>query len=164
MGRQRMTCWMHHWLNGHEFEQNPEDGDSREPWHAAVHGVTKSQIVHNLVTEQQQQFLFCIFLLLLLSHFSPVRLCVTHRWQTTRRPHPWDYPRKNTGVACHFFLQCMKMKSESKAAQSYLTCSDPMDCSLAGSSVHGIFQARVLSGLPLPSPCIFLHPSYSFSR
>ena len=57
---------------------------------------------------------------------------------------PWDSPGKNTGVGCHFLLQCMKMKSESEVTQSYLTRSDPMDCSLPGSSVHGIFQAGVL--------------------
>ena len=58
--------------------------------------------------------------------------------------HPWDSPGKNTGVGCHFLLQCMKVKSEGEVAQSYLTLRDPMDCSPPGSSVHGIFQARVL--------------------
>ena len=67
-----------------------------------------------------------------------------HRWQPTRLPRPWDAPGKNTGVGCHFLLQCMKVKSESKVVQSCPTLSDPMDCSLPGSSVHGIFQARVL--------------------
>ena len=57
---------------------------------------------------------------------------------------PWDSPGKNTGVGCHFLLQCMKVKSESEVAQLCLTLSDPMDCSPPGSSVHGIFQARVL--------------------
>ena len=67
-----------------------------------------------------------------------------HRRQPTRLPHPWDSPGKNTGVGCHFLLQCMKVKSQSEVAQSCPTLSDPMDCSLPGSSVHGIFQARVL--------------------
>ena len=67
-----------------------------------------------------------------------------HRWQPTRLPRPWDSPGKNTGVGCHFLLQCMKLKSESEVAQSCPTLSDPMDCILPGSSVHGIFQARVL--------------------
>ena len=58
--------------------------------------------------------------------------------------HPWDSPGKNTGVGCHFLLQCMKVKSESEVAQSCLTLYDPMDCSLPASSVHGISQARVL--------------------
>ena len=62
----------------------------------------------------------------------------------TRLPCPWDSQGKNTGVGCHFLLQCMKVKSESEVAQSCLTLSDPMDCSLLGSSIHGIFQARVL--------------------
>ena len=67
-----------------------------------------------------------------------------HRRQPTRLPRPWDSPGKNTGVGCHFHLQCMKVKSESEVAQSCSTLGDPMDCSLPGSSVHGIFQARVL--------------------
>ena len=67
-----------------------------------------------------------------------------HRWQPTRLLHPWDSPGKNTGMGCHFFLQWVKMKSESEVTQSYLTLRNPMDCSLPGSSVHGIFQARVL--------------------
>ena len=66
------------------------------------------------------------------------------RWQPTRLPHPWDSPGKNTGVGCHFLLQGMKVKSESEVAQSCPTLSNPMDCSLPGSSIHGIFQARVL--------------------
>ena len=67
-----------------------------------------------------------------------------HRQKPNRLPHPWDSPGKNTGVGCHFLLQYMKVKSESEVTQSSLTLSDPMDCSLPGSSVHGIFQARVL--------------------
>ena len=67
-----------------------------------------------------------------------------HGLQPTRLLHPWDSPGKNTGVGCHFLLRCMKVKSESEVAQSGPTLSDPMDCSLPGSSAQGIFQARVL--------------------
>ena len=123
----------------------------------------------------------------MLSHFSRVRLCVTPYTVATRLPRPWDSPGKNTGVGCHFLLQCVKVKSESKIAQSCQTLHDPidcspprdspgkntgvdyhfllqcmkvksesevtqsrltlgdrMDCSLPGSSIRGIFQARVL--------------------
>ncbi|XP_060259015.1 muscular LMNA-interacting protein isoform X10 [Ovis aries] len=69
--------------------------------------------------------------------------CLTlrpHRRQPTRLPCPWDSPGKNTGVGCHFPLQCMKVKSESEVAQSRLTPSNPMDCSPPGSSIHAIFQ------------------------
>ena len=59
-------------------------------------------------------------------------------------PRPWDSPGKNTGVGCHFLLQCMKVKSESEVTQSCPTLSYPMDCSPPGSSIHGILQARVL--------------------
>ena len=44
-------------------------------------------------------------------------------------------------MGCHFLLQCIKVKSESEVVQSFLTLRDPMDCSLPGSSIHGIFQA-----------------------
>ena len=67
-----------------------------------------------------------------------------HGLQPTRLLHPWDSPGENTGVGCHFLLQCMKVESESEVAQSCLTLSDPMDCSLPGSSIHGIFQPTVL--------------------
>jgi len=67
-----------------------------------------------------------------------------HGLQPTRLLRPWDSPGKNTGVGCHFLLQCMKVESESEVAQSCLTLIDPMDCSQPGSSIHGIFQATVL--------------------
>ena len=73
--------------------------------------------------------------------------CLTvqpHRWQPTRLRHPWDSPGKDTGVSCHLLLQCMKVKSENEVAQSCPTLRDPMECSPPGSSIHGIFQARVL--------------------
>ena len=78
-----------------------------------------------------------------------------HRRQPTRLPRPWDSPGKNTGVGCNFLLQCMKVKSESEVAQLCPTLRDPMDCSLPGSSVHGIFQAKVLEwGAIAFSDCI----------
>ena len=67
-----------------------------------------------------------------------------HRRQPTRLPRPWDSPGKNTGVGCHFLFQCTKVKNESEVTQSCQTLSDPMDCSLPGSSIHRVFQARVL--------------------
>ena len=87
------------------------------------------------------------------------------RWQPTRLRCPWDSPGKNTGVGCHFLLQCVKVKSESEVTQSCLTLRDPMDCSLLGSSIHGIFQARVLEWvaiafsvlLPYDPAIILLH-------
>ena len=71
-------------------------------------------------------------------------LCDPRDCSPARLPHPWDSPGKNTGEGCHFLLQCMKVKSESEFTQSCPTLGDPMDYSLPGSSVHGIFQARVL--------------------
>ena len=86
---------------------------------------------------------FCM-LLLLLSRFSRVRLCATPQTAAHQAPPSLGFSGKNTGVGCHFLLQCMKVKSESEVAQSCPTLSDLMDCSLPGSSIHGIFQARVL--------------------
>ena len=85
--------------------------------------------------------LLLLLLLLLLSLFSCVRLCATPQTAPYQAPRPWNFPGKNTGVGCHFILQCMKVKSESEVAQSCPTLSN---CSLPGSSIHGIFQARVL--------------------
>ena len=68
-----------------------------------------------------------------------------HGRQPTRLPRPWDSPGKNTGVGCHFLLQCMKVKSEIEVTQSCPTLHNPMDCSRPGSSIHGIFQGRVLN-------------------
>ena len=86
----------------------------------------------------------CLLLLLLLRDFSRSDSVRPHRQQPTRLLCPWDSPGKNTGVGCHFPLQCMKVKSESEVAQSCPTLSDPMDWSLPGSCIHGILQARVL--------------------
>ena len=93
---------------------------------SSVHGISQGRILDGL---------------LMLSHFSRVRLCATPQ---SGAHCPWDSPGKNTGVGCHFLLQCMKVKSESEVAQSCSTLRDPMDCSPPGSSIHGIFQARVL--------------------
>ena len=65
------------------------------------------------------------------------------RRQPTRLHSPWDSPGKNSGVGCHF-LQCMKVKSESEVTQLCPTLHDPVNCSLPGFSVYGIFQVRVL--------------------
>ena len=101
-----------------------------------------------------------LLLLLLLSRFSHVRLCVTTKMAAHQTPLSLgDYPGKNTGVGCHFLLQSMKVKGESEVAQSCLTLSDPMDCSPPGSSIHGIFQARVLEwGATAFSSCDFGAP------
>ena len=92
-------------------------------------------------------------LLLLLSRFSRVRLCATPSTAAHQSPCPWDSPGKNTGVGCHFLLQCMKEKSEGEVAQSCPTLSDPMDWSLPGSSIHGFSRQEYWSGVPLPSLC-----------
>ena len=108
-------------------------------------------------------FFFCpvrFLLLLLLSRFSRVRFCATHRRQPNSLPGPWDFPGKKTGVGCHFLLQCMKARSESEVSQSRLTLCDPMDCSLPDSSVHGIFQTRVLEWVAIGFSVRFMSPSY----
>ena len=84
-----------------------------------------------------------------------------HRRQPTRLPRPWDSPGKNTGGGCHFLLQYMKMKSESEVIQPCPTLSNPMDCSLPGSSAHGIFQARVLEWGAIAFSTVFLKCLFS---
>ena len=86
-----------------------------------------------------------------------------HRRQPTRLPRPWDSPGKNTGVGCHFLLQCIKVKSESEVTQSCLTLSNSMDRSLPGSSIHGIFQARVLEwgAIAFSDQLVILHKLYA---
>ena len=79
-----------------------------------------------------------------------------YRRQPTRLPCPWDSPGKNTGMGCHFLLQCMKIKSENEVTQSCPTPSNPMDCSLPGSSVHGIFQARVLEWVAIAFSALYV--------
>ena len=96
--------------------------------------------------------LIMLLLLPLLSRFSHVQLCATPQTAAHQAPRPWGSPGKNTGVGCHFLLQCMKVKSESEDAQSCLTLSDPMDCSLPDSSVHGFSRQGYWNGVPLPSP------------
>ena len=86
-----------------------------------------------------------------------------HRRQPTRLHHPWDSPGKNTGVGCHFLLQCMKVKSESEVIQLCPTLRDPMDCSLPGSSVHGFSRQEYWSGVPLPFPRQMPRPTNSES-
>ena len=84
--------------------------------------------------------------------------------QSTRLRRSWDSPGKNTGVGCHFLLQCMKVKSESEVAQSCPTLSDCMDCSLPGSSVHGIFQARVLEWGAIVDNILFCNVGIYFNE
>ena len=103
--------------------------------------------------------------LLLLSHFNVSDSMRPHRLQPTSLPRPWDSPGKNTGVGCHFLLQCVKVKSEREFTQLCPTLYDPMDCSLWGSSVHGIFQARVLEwGCHCLLQKSTLHPQFSDSN
>ena len=116
---------------------NPRDGGA---WWAAVYGVAQiwtrlKRLSSNSVFSRYSVQFSCSVV------SDSVR---PHRWQPTRLPHSWDSLNKNTGVGFHFLLQCMKVKSQSEVTQSCLTLRDLVDCSLPGSSIHGIFQARIL--------------------
>ena len=115
-------------------------------------------IIHSRIPDPRTQCCCCCCVASLMSDSV-----WPHRRQPTRLPRPWDSPGKNTGVGCHFLLQCLKVKSESEVSQSCPTLSNPMDCSLPGSSAHGIFQARVLEWIAIafstiPQPIFFLAP------
>ena len=97
-----------------------------------------------LHSQKSKGFYTIKLLLLLLSCFNRVQLCVTPETAAYQAPHPWNSSGKNTRVGCHFLLQCMKVKRESEVAQLCPIPRDPMDCSLPGSYVHGICQAIVL--------------------
>ena len=107
----------------------------RDAWDAAVHGVAT-----------RWTCCCCWVTSVMSDSVRPLRQ------QPTRLPRPWDSPGKNTGVGCHFLLQCMKVKSESEVSQSCPTLSDPMDCSLPGSPFMEFSRQEYWSGVPLPSP------------
>ena len=126
--------WSREYPLQYSYLENPMD---RDAWQATLCGVTKSQTLLN-------DFRFTyISAAVGKSHQSCPTLCDPIDGSPPGS-RPWDSPGKLTGVGCHFQVQCMKLKSESEVAQSCPTLSDPMDCSLPSSSVHGIFQARVL--------------------
>ena len=103
-------------------------------------------------------------LLPLLSHFSRVRLCATPETAAHQAPPSLGFSRQEHWSGLPFLLQCIKVKSESEVAQSYPTLRDPMDCSLPGSSVHGIFQARVLEWVAIAFSNICLFNQYLLSN
>ena len=105
----------------------------------------KTRKINDVGLDEFAAWFFEMFmLLLLLSHFSRARLCATLQMAAHQAPPSLGFSRQEHWSGCHFLLQCMKVKSESEVAQSCLTLCDSMDCSLTGSSIHGIFQARVL--------------------
>ena len=93
-------------------------------------------------------------LLLLLSHFSRVRLCATPQMAAHQASRPWDSPGKNTGVGCHFLLHCMKVKSESEVAQSCRTLATPWTAAYQAPPSMGFSRQKYWSGVPLPSPFV----------
>ena len=83
------------------------------------------------------------------------------RWQPTRLPRPWDSPGKNTGVGCHFLLQCMKVKRESEVAQSCPTLATPWTAAHQAPPSMGFSRQEYWSGVPLPSPTVQYRELYS---
>ena len=132
------------WARILEWGAMPTSRGSSQPRYWTMSLMSSALADAFFTTSITSEALVSLMLLLLLSCFSRVRLCMTQRWQPMRLPRPCDSPGKNTGVGCRFLLQCLKVKTEIEVAQSCLTLSNPMDCSPPGSSIHGIFQARVL--------------------
>ena len=89
---------------------------------------------------------------MLLRRFSHVRLLATPQTAANQASHPWDSPGKNTGVGCHFLLQCMKVKSQSEVAQLCLTLVTPWTTAYQAPPSMGFSRQKYWSGLPLPSP------------
>ena len=85
-----------------------------------------------------------------------------HRRQPTRLPCPWDSPGKNTGVGCHFLLQCMKVKSEREIAQSRPTLYDPWTAAHQAPLSMGFSRQEYWSGVPLPSSDMRMSSSLIF--
>ena len=135
--------WIWVWANSRRWGRTGKPG--------MLQSMGSQRVRHDLATEQQQQWIAacccCCWVDSVVS--DSVR---PHSRQPTRHPRPWDSPGKNTGVGCHFLLQCMKGKSESEVSQWFPTLSDPMDCRLPDSSIHEISRQEYWSGLPLPSP------------
>ena len=150
-GRRRRGWQRMRWLdcipnsNGHEFEQALGVGNGQgsqvccSPW-----SHKESDITEQLSWTQLKCFIEDGLESESVGHSVMSNSLWPHGLQPTRLLCPWNSPGKNNGVGCHFLLQCMKVKSESEVAQSCLTLCDPMGCSLPGSSVHEIFQARVM--------------------
>ena len=104
-------------------------------------------------------------LLLLLSRFSRVRLCATPETAVHQAPPSLGFSRQEHWGGLPFPSPMHEVKSESEVTQSYPTLRDPMDCSLPGSSVHGIFQARVLEWGAITFPrAAVLSKASSFKR
>ena len=87
-----------------------------------------------------------------------------HRRQPTRLPRPWDSPGKNTGVGCHFLLQCMKVKREREVAQSCPTLQDPWTAAYQAPPSMGFSRQEYWSGVPLPSPAVTLEEPKSWRK
>ena len=152
-----MAGW-HHQLDGHESEWTPGVGDGQGGLVCcdSCSWVAKSQTRLSDWTELKyelnewankwmpenrhfkQCYCYCWVASVMSDSVRP------QRWQPTRLPRPWESSDKNTRVGCHFLLQCVKVKSEREVAQISKLLCNPMDCSLPGSSIHGIFQARIL--------------------
>ena len=111
---------------------------------------TKKNVLKTKENTCNQKYVY-LSVLLLLSRFRLVRLCVTPQRAAHQGPPSRDSPGKNAGVGCHFLLQCMKVKSEIEVAQLCPTLRNPTDCSLPGSPIQGIFQARILEWVAIAS-------------
>ena len=89
-----------------------------------------------------------------------------HRWQPTRLPHHWDSPGKNTGMGCHFLLQCMKVKVKVKSLSRVRLLATPRTAAYQAPPSMGFSRQEYWSGVPLPSPkkCSYHMLMYHISK
>ena len=126
---------------------------------SSVHGIFQARVLelgaiafsahghHQMVITEIRLIIFFAAAAAKLLQSCPT-LCSPIDSSPTRLPRPWDSQGKNTGLGCHFLLQCMKVKSESEVAQSCPTLSDPMDCSHQAPPSMGFSRQEYWSGVP----------------
>ena len=118
----------------------------RIPWPEEPGRLESIRLQESDMTQQLNQCCCCYVTSVMSHSVQP------HRHKPTRLPHPWDSPGKNTGVGCHFLLQCVEVKSESEVASRVRLLATPWTAAYQAPPSTGFSRQEYWSGLPLPSP------------